>query len=176
MEDFQHVGYSKEVIEFVTVAKEFCDLVERSDREEKKPFLLQLQKLLPLIYLKGCLLPGCESNELEMTEEVVTENDYDFLRERVWQLMAEDDDYLEVFDDNMQFNEMPVVASIAEKVCDIYQDLKNFISLYQHGMPDVIQEALWLLNTNFEFYWGKTCTSLLRAVHAAIYRVTDEEI
>ena len=28
MEDFQHVGYSKEVIEFVAVAKEFCDFVE----------------------------------------------------------------------------------------------------------------------------------------------------
>ncbi len=28
MEDFQHVGYSKEVIEFVAVVKEFCDFVE----------------------------------------------------------------------------------------------------------------------------------------------------
>jgi hypothetical protein len=175
MEDFQHVGYSKDVIEFAVVAKEFCDLVERAGEEEKKSFLARLQKLVPLIYLKGCLLPGCESNEMEIIEEVVTENDYNYLREQVWQLMAGDDDYLEVFDDNMQYNETPVVVSIAEKVCDVYQDLKNFISSYQHGVTGVMQEALWHLNANFELYWGRTCASLLRAIHAAIYRITDEE-
>ena len=33
MEDFQHVGYSKEVIEFVAVAKEFCDFVETAPQQ-----------------------------------------------------------------------------------------------------------------------------------------------
>ncbi|MDR2130156.1 MAG: DUF5063 domain-containing protein [Odoribacteraceae bacterium] len=175
MEDFQRVGYSKEVIEFTTVAKEFCDLVERVTGEEKKQFLVQLQQLLPLIYLKGSLLPECESDETGMNEEIVTEEDYNFLHKHIWQLMAGDDEYLEVFDDNMRYSETPVVASIAENVCDIYQDLKNFISSYQHGMLDVIQEALWQLNANFELYWGRACVSVLRAIHAVIYRVTDEE-
>ena len=174
MEDL-HVEYSKEVIDFVAVAKEYCDLVERAAGEEKGAFLVQLQRLLPAIYLRGLLLPACESDGLEMTEEVVTEEDYNLLRERVWQLMYGDDDYLEVFDDNMQYNEMPVVASIAEKVCDIYQDLKNFTFSYRDATPDTAREALWLLNENFESHWGKTCAALLRAVHAAIYRAIDEE-
>jgi hypothetical protein len=175
MEEFQHIGYSKEVIEFTAVAKEFCDLVERIDGEEKQAFLSKLQKFLPLIYLKGSLLPDCESDELGMLEEVVTEEDYNHLFNALRQLLAGDDAYLEVFDDNMRYSETPVVASIAENVCDIYQDLKNFISSYQHGMVDVMQEALWQLNANFELYWGRACTSVLRAVHAAVYRITDEE-
>lgn len=36
MEDFQHVGYSKEVIEFVAVAKEFCDFVETAPQMQRR--------------------------------------------------------------------------------------------------------------------------------------------
>ena len=126
MEDFQHVGYSKEVIEFVAVAKEFCDFVETAPQMQRRDFIQRLQKFIP-------------------------------------------------FDDNMQFSEVPVVHSIAEKTCDIYQDLKNFISSFRCGIPEVIGEALWQLNNSFELYWGKACAGVLRAVHHAVYQIKDED-
>lgn len=175
MDDLQHVGYSKEVIEFVAVAKEFCTFVENASREQPAVFLSKLQKFIPLIYLKGNLLPDCESEELSLSEETVTEEDYNALYDSIHRLLGEYDEYLEVFDDNMQYSETPVVYSIAEKICDIYQDLKNFISAYRYGMVDVIQEALWQLNNSFELYWGKACASVLRAIHVAIFKVTDEQ-
>ena len=46
MEDFQHVGYSKEVIEFVAVAKEFCDFVETAPQMQRRDFIQRLQKFL----------------------------------------------------------------------------------------------------------------------------------
>ena len=52
MEDFQHVGYSKEVIEFVAVAKEFCDFVETAPQMQRRDFIQRLQKFIPLIYSK----------------------------------------------------------------------------------------------------------------------------
>ena len=55
MEDFQHVGYSKEVLEFVAVCKEFCDFVETAPQMSRKEFVLRLQKFIPLLYLKGSL-------------------------------------------------------------------------------------------------------------------------
>ena len=63
MEDFQHVVYSKEVVEFVAVAKEFCDFVETAPQMSDKEFLPRLQKFIPLIYLKGALLPMSEPEE-----------------------------------------------------------------------------------------------------------------
>ncbi|MCR9012896.1 DUF5063 domain-containing protein [Gabonibacter chumensis] len=176
MDDFQHVGYSKEVIEFVAVAKEFCDFVEAAAGEGRELFLSRLQKFIPLIYLKGSLLPRCESDELGLLEDTVTEEDYNVLYAALHQLMGEQDEYLEVFDDNMQYSETPIVNSIAEKVCDVYQDLKNFISAYRHGMTDVIEEALWQLNNSFELYWGRACASVLRAVHVAVFRIMDNEV
>lgn len=175
MEDFQHVGYSKEVIEFVAVAKEYCDFVETVPQMNVKDVMQRLQKFIPLIYLKGSLLPGCEADEAGLTEDTVTEDQYNYLYSELHRLFGEYDEYLEVFDENMQYSETPVVHSISEKVCDIYQDLKNFIGSFRCGIPDVIGEALWELNNNFELYWGKACASVLRAVHNAVYQLHDAE-
>lgn len=175
MEDFQHIGYSKEVIEFVAVAKEFCDFIETAPQMQQKDFIQRLQKFIPLIYLKGALLPGCECDEEGLAEDFVTEEQYNALYQAIHGLMGPYDEYLEVFDDRMQYNEVPVVHSIAEKTCDIYQDLKNFISSYRCGLTEVITEALWQLNNNFELYWGKACAGVLRAIHHAVYRIKDEE-
>lgn len=175
MEDFQHIGYSKEVIEFVAVAKEFCDFIESTPQMQQKDFIQRLQKFIPLIYLKGALLPVCECDEEGLTEDFVTEEQYSYLFTEIHNLMGPYDEYLEVFDDNMQFNENPVIHSIAEKTCDIYQDLKNFISSYRCGIPEVIGEALWQLNNNFELYWGKACAGVLRAIHHTVYQIKDEE-
>lgn len=173
MEDFQRVGYSKEVIEFVAVAKEFCDFIETASQMEQKDFILRLQKFIPLIYLKGSLLPVCECDTEGLREDCVSEDDYNNLYAEIHRLLGEHDEYLEVFDDNMQYSEIPVVNSISEKVCDIYQDLKNFAESFRCGIPEVIEEALWVLNNNFELYWGKACAGALRAVHHVVYLVEN---
>ncbi len=114
-------------------------------------------------------------NDNDNDHVFVTEEDYNYLFAELHRLLGEYDDYLEVFDDNMQYSEAPVVHSIAEKTCDIYQDLKNFISSYRCGVLEVMDEALWQLNNNFELYWGKACAELLRAVHQVVYKETDDE-
>ena len=173
MDDLQHVGYSREVIEFVTVAKEFCNYLDNGEDAEAGEFLSKMQKFIPLIYLKGSLLPHCESDSMGLVEDRVTEEDYNLLHARLNQLLGEHDEYLEVFDEAMQYSETPVVNTISEKLADIYQDLKNFICAYRGGMVEVIEEALWQLNNNFELYWGKACAGVLRAIHAAVYKVAD---
>ena len=39
MDDLQHIGYSREVIEFVAVAKEFCGYLEGSHEEDASELL-----------------------------------------------------------------------------------------------------------------------------------------
>ncbi|GHV67437.1 DUF5063 domain-containing protein [Bacteroidia bacterium] len=183
MEDFQTIGYRKEVVEFVAVAKEYCDFMEAAPNMKASDVLRRIQKFIPLLYLKGSLLPSVETADddlldtidVRLTEDAVTEEDYTYLFSQLQALFGEYDEYLEVFDDNMQYSEAPIVHSIAEKTCDIYQDLKNFTHAFRSGVPEVIEEALWTLNDNFELYWGKSCAEVLRAVHGAVYKVTQEE-
>ena len=75
MEDkFEHVVYSKNVIEFVTVANEFCLLLETSSKITKLEFVETAQKLLPLLYLKASMLPTNENELDDEVEKFVTES------------------------------------------------------------------------------------------------------
>ena len=70
-------------------------------------------------------------------------------------------DYLEVFDEKINDSEGPVSVSIAENMADMYQDLKNFIILYQTGTVEVMNDALWECRMNFENYWGQKLVNAL---------------
>ena len=84
------------------------------------------------------------------------------------------DDYLEVFDEKMNESEGPVVSSISENFADIYQDIKDFLLLYQTGTNEVMNDAIWECRLNFETFWGQKLLNSMRAVHKFLY--SGEEI
>jgi hypothetical protein len=172
-EQLNPIVYSKNVIEFVTVANEYCKFIETAGSENARAMLGKAQKLLPLIYLKASVLPEFESSEELVPEKYVTEVDYNFLQQRIMNLLGPYDDYQEVFDRDMQFSDVPLTASISENLTDIYQDLKDFILLYRIGDDQVMQEALWTCMDNFRSYWGQKLVNGLRAIHALLYGQTD---
>jgi hypothetical protein len=172
-EQLNPVVYSKNVIEFVTVANEYCKFIESAGSEDARVVLAKAQKLLPLIYLKASVLPEFESSEEQMLEKYVTEVDYNFLQQRIMNLLGPYDDYQEVFDREMQFSDAPLTASISENLTDIYQDLKDFILSYRMADEEVTQEALWTCMANFRDYWGQKLVNGLRAIHSLIYSQAD---
>ena len=172
-ESLNPVVYSKNVIEFVTVANEYCKFIERAGSEEAKSMLWKAQKILPLLYLKISVLPDFESFEELTLEKYVTEVDYNFLQQRIMNLLGEHDDYQEVFEPGMQFSDAPLTASLSENLTDIYQDLKDFILSYRIGDDQVMQEALWECMNNFKNYWGQKLVNGLRAIHSLVYSSAD---
>ena len=121
--------YSKNIIEFVTVSAEYCVFIERVPELEKEEFLDKITKILPLLYLKATLLTPEEPEEDGFFEKFVTENMYESVRENIESLLGEDDSYLEVFQNDMKYSETPIIANVSEALADIYQDLKDFISV-----------------------------------------------
>ena len=83
-------------------------------------------------------------------------------------------DYLEVFDEKINESEGPVVSSISENMADIYQDMKDFLLLYQTGTGEVMNDAVWECRMNFENFWGQKLVNSMRAIHKFIY--SGEEI
>jgi len=168
---FLDVVFSRNVIEFATVANEFCAFTESVSETNRKDFLGKLQKLLPLLYLKASLLPGL--NELEESEDdpekFVTESDYNFILQKISSKMGEFDSYPEIFEAGTPLGEANVEANISENVTDIYQDLKDFILSYRIGTVEVMRAALWECRNNFEQYWGQKLVNGLRAVHMLVH-------
>ncbi len=159
--------YSKNTIEFVTVSVEYCSFIERANQQTYPEFVETSLKLLPLLYLKAVLLPSSDSMEYnDRTEEFVSEEIYEYTRQNIERVLGEHDSYLEVFHEDIQYSETPIASNISENLTDIYQDLKNFTSVYSFGNETAMNDALILCNENFASYWGQRLTNALQALHA----------
>ena len=123
--------YSQNVIEFVTVAGEYCGFSESISNFSRKEFIEKSLKLLPLLYLKSTLLPKIESISDVVNEKFVAEHDWVFIKENISQKLGSYDSFIEVSDLMNPTTIDSTSLSISECFADIYQDLRDFISLYQ---------------------------------------------
>ena len=174
-EGLNSIAYSKNVIEFITVANEFCSFLERSDDLETPVFLGRLQKILPLLYLKASLLPEFEFEAEEELEKFVTETDYNLIQQKVLEHTGASDDYQEVFISGMQFSESALTSNISENVADIYQEMKDLVMSFRIMNDEVMEQAVWECRNNFASLWGQTLVNCLRAVHNLIFTENNEE-
>jgi hypothetical protein len=168
-EGLNSLVYSKNVIELITVANEFCSFLERSDEMESADFLSRLQKMLPLLYLKASLLPKFEFEADDELEKYVTEVEYNLIQQKILVHTGAGDDYQEVFMQGMQFSESALTSSIAENVADVYQDMKDLVMSFRTMNDEVMEQALWESQNNFAQIWGQKLVNCLRAVHNLIY-------
>jgi len=174
-ESFEHVVYSKNVIEFVTVAKEYCAFVETIEELNRKQFVTIATRIIPLLYLKSVVLPKVETELEDSIEKTVDEMTYAHVQDGITKKLGRFNDYLEVFTPDMQRSDTPVIAFIGEDMADIYQDLKDFISAYRLGVTEVMNDALAEVVNNFELFWGQRIVNTLRALHAILYSEDDLE-
>ena len=175
MEKESQTIFEKNVIEFVTVAAEFCAFLERAEHMKRKAFVDTSLKILPLLYLKASLLPKCETIGDEAPETYVTEEIYEILRINLSGLMADKDDYLDVFVQDMVYSDQPIKKSISEDLADIYQDIKDFIFVFQLGLNETMNDSLAICQENFGTLWGQKLVNTLRALHDVKYNQEEEE-
>jgi len=161
-----HIVYSKNVIEFVTVAAETCLFLEHSTEFSQPDFVSKSVKLLPLLYLKASLIEIPDRVFDETTEQFVTEEDYAYVKEQLEQMLGADDSYLEVFHPDMAISDTPIAAFISENLADIYQELKDFAANYQLGETDIMNDALVICLETFGEHWGQKVLNALRALHS----------
>ncbi|HUX97147.1 MAG TPA: DUF5063 domain-containing protein [Bacteroidales bacterium] len=174
MENSSEPVYSRNVIEFVAVANEFCKYAEHARDLKGDELLKILQRILPLMYLKASLLPQLDPIFEDGNEKFVTENDWIRICDNLRKKFGTADDYMEVFDERTKETDEAIVASISENMSDIYQDIKDFLLLYQTGTNEVMNDAIWECRLNFETFWGQKLVNSMRAIHSFIY--SGEEI
>ncbi|MCD8310673.1 MAG: DUF5063 domain-containing protein [Prevotellaceae bacterium] len=177
MEKDSQVIFDRNVVEFVTVAAEFCKLLEQAEGTGRAKFVDTMLKVLPLLYLKATLLPPCVVTGEEAPESYVTEEVYEVLRMNLRDILADKDDYLEVFVEEMHYSDQPITGYISESLADIYQDIKDFIFVFQLGLNQTMHDALAICQENFRLHWGQKLVNTLRALHSVRYAegATDEE-
>jgi len=161
--------YEKDVIEFVTVATELCVRLERSAEAQPRAFVAAMLKILPLLYVKATIVSESVPECYEEAERLVTEEDYDFVRDSVHHTMGAYDDYLDVFVEDMKYSDTPIRKTVSEDLADIYQDIRNFVGVYQGGFPDAMAASLAEVMEGFTTYWGQRLVNVVRALHECLY-------
>lgn len=161
--------YTPQALEFITISTEFCKQLEQANEAESKEFIAVMCKLLPMVYVKASLVGEVEESS-GFVQEYVTEEDYNFVRSAVANLMGEDDEYLDTFKDDFKYSEAPILCAISESLADVYQPLRNLVEIYRQGYDDAMEVALFEAIEQFKLYWGQTLLNVLRALHTVLYK------
>lgn len=164
--DIESLVYSENVIGFTTLATEFCNLLDSVVLLSQKDFIDKTHRLLPLIYLKAIILPDVEPEMPEMIEKEVTQEEWDAVYSTIANKLSGFDEYAEILD---SLNDEGQMVRLSEGFADIYQDLKDFVSLYNMGTPEIMNDAIWECKKNFKEFWGQRLVNILRVLHSLLY-------
>ena len=164
--------YSPKTLEFITVASEYCKALEHCREFEQHEFIDVMRNLLPMVYLKVSLIGEIEEAD-GYNEPKVTEDDYNYVRSGIAAVLAEKDDYLDVFVEDFKYSEQPILCTISENLADIYQALRNLLEVFRSNYEDAMQVALYDTVEDFKLYWGQTLLNALKALHDVRFSVKD---
>ncbi|MEF8809796.1 MAG: DUF5063 domain-containing protein [Bacteroidales bacterium] len=167
--------HNEQVTEFVTRAAEYCTFVENTGNFSKRDFIRKALSLLSEIYTRMMQMPPLENATDAVNEKYVTENDWNTIYQKVSTKLGYHNDYLDIFDPVTKEEEEVSVASLGDNFADIYQDMKDFITLYSMGNEEVMTDALWECQMNFEEYWGHKVLNALRILHRIYFSGEDME-
>ncbi|MCK5846508.1 MAG: DUF5063 domain-containing protein [Bacteroidales bacterium] len=161
---------SSTVLELIRVAHEFCVYTEGVSQNDIKDILSFYQKVLPLMYLKGSLLPELTDVDNGFAERYVSEEHWEQVFMNIKTKFG-DDEYYWVVDQNREI----IKASIAENIADIYQDMKDFVVLFQKNQLAAKENAVADAHRYLAIHWGPHLTSALNHIHTLLYAVELKE-
>jgi hypothetical protein len=165
--------YSKTVLEMLTVANEFCLFLEKAESYDRQDILQFLQKICPLIYIKASLLPAIVLSDEDAAEHFVTEEEWEGVFNALYQKFGDDDLYWFI-DPHERSHTDAVKGSLAENFTDIYQDLKDFVLLYQKPRKASMEFAVYECKRLFETRYGFRLVKAHSAIHYLLNKEGDK--
>jgi len=165
--------YSRNVLEMITVANDFCITMRKFDTLKKKELADYLSKVGPLLYLKGALLPDVEVSHPEANERFLMEEEYEALLNGLFKKFGKDNDLWIAEVDNR--NGDLAKHSLAEYLTDVYQEMYDFLELYQKNSKAAKENAVFELKKSFAERWGLEMIHSLTNIHTIVYRIAGSD-
>ena len=168
--------YSAEMVEFVTSANEYCHFLEQPGKVDERLFIERAVFLLSRVYSAvirvGDTEPVDEDSSLDAT---VTEMEWNMIDQRITALLGPHNDYLRpAGEDEFDRSEL-VTQTISEDMADIYQELRDFMSVYGRGIEELMNDAAWEVKERFGEHWGIKLLRSLAALHQLYVSGTDTD-
>ena len=157
--------YSSALVEFVRAANAFCAFLEQLKDTEGRTFIVDSVKHLSTVYA-SILNTGETEPVLESpSEPAVTEQEWSELFQRIAMILGPHNDILRMVDEG-EFDRSELVNhTISEDLADIYQELRDFTTIYSRGMEELMNDAAWELKEHFAEHWGEKLLRALQSLH-----------
>ncbi|MFO7723830.1 MAG: DUF5063 domain-containing protein [Bacteroidales bacterium] len=168
MESQEEMIKSRKVLEFLTVANEYCLLIDRCKDYPRESLLEILHRILPLVYLKGSLLPEITPGDEELLERFVTEEQWEDRLNELREILEGTDQYWDIHHPEEKEPENHQ-ASVAEDLADLYQEMKDFVLLYQKPLTAAKENAVAACRQYFADHWGRKALKACLIIHQHLH-------
>lgn len=172
------MSLSPNSLAFVALSNEYCSMMEGAGEvADRRSFVNEMLRLLPRLYITAADLkpnPSLDEDEAYL-DNYLDEDYYESIRSAVEDLLGAEDVYLEVFEEDMKYSDTPIRASVAEGLCDIFQELYNFISVVRDAPESRINDALIAVRDDFASFWSQKVVNLMRPLNQIKYSDSEED-
>jgi len=161
------------VIEFVAVAGDYCRLLEQASKKRTGELFSELQQLLPLIYMKATGLPKPKYCYEEEPLTFVGEDDFARIHDSLQQKFELFNGITGMSPGTLPNQHELISFGMAESFTELYEELKNTVKLYEVGLPQSMNDAVWICRKSFEHHLGIKLIDNLKSLHTLIYNKTS---
>lgn len=156
---------------FIALANEYCAACENAATVTREAFVATMLRLLPRIYIAASdIRPGMFDDGSGDISPALDEDSYNTLLQSMAATLAENDTFLEVFEQDMKYSDTPIAATVSENLADIFQVLYDFLETVRDAPNYLINEAMAAVRESFAGFWSQTLTNVLRALNAIKYQ------
>ncbi|MCK9447842.1 MAG: DUF5063 domain-containing protein [Bacteroidales bacterium] len=172
MSDSDHT-LRRTILETVSIADEYCKFLNKVSKHRMDDFFRTLRGLVPLLYVRGMLLPDIQPEHPEANERFMTEEEWDQMFTSLRVYLADQDEFT-YLSKNEYGQDAILTGSIAEHLTDVYQDLSDFVLLFKKPSLSARENAIHECKSLFESHWGNRLAQLLPVLHHL--QIPDEQV
>jgi len=157
------------------MAGDYCVCVEKVTDTNAGEFFLLIQQHISLIYHKAACIKRPKYCYDEDIKKFVSESRYTSIRDAIAQQIGKITAGIPVSAGSKHDQTPHIGFALSEALADIYESLKEFISLYQVGIPQSMNDALWHLKNDFAGNLGLRLIEGLQLIHTIVYSNQSSE-
>ncbi|MDR1672220.1 MAG: DUF5063 domain-containing protein [Bacteroidales bacterium] len=154
----------------VLSCRKYFEYVEVLPDKQIEHFWSVQLKMLSDIYRGMLVLPEIETRYSSDVDKFVTEKAYNKVLAGLTAYIGALDKFPDFTDMNTAGVMKATEASLSEMLTDIYQELKDFVLLYETETLENMNDAIAECEDSFGRYWGVKLLSALRIIHVNLYQ------
>jgi hypothetical protein len=155
---------------FVQICRKYVAYIETLPDKELAIFWSVQLRQLSDIYQGIFVLPEIEARYSFDVDKFVTEKGYNKVLSGLIGHIGALDTFSDFSDMNFPGTLKVVEFSLSEILTDIYQELKDFVLLYETETLENMNDAIAECVDTFGRYWGVKLLSALRIIHINLYQ------